>query len=1019
MAGAVITGFRAAALDRLGVDVAKRWRLVSVVDVDIVRGVYAAESADGERAAVHVLHPELAARPDLRSRFFHDLRSATAVQHRHAVVPISDGVMAGDLPYVVTQPLEGELVAAKLAKQQGVLPVPDALRICRDVLGVLVDAHARGVVHADLRPETMFATDGGAIKVMDFGLARLRELAASELLGTVVVPGSTAYAAPEQCLGGVDAVGTAGDLFAVGAVAFAMLTGRSVHEGEDDDQRLANATTRPPRSLAVDAPDAPVRLVRVVDRAVDFDAARRFDSAETMKVAIDGLTKLPEFNRIGASGLVAPSGDLRGVGTPHRSSAPVRGVRSSRPHSALPPVHTGPVDVSETAATLPRLQAVDPYRERVPRAPRVPGGALAGASAPAARSDPPRRGSARPSGAPRGARGTARPPARDFVGFNLASTTPEDAARLGELFTLVDRALVARTQYGADHPEWQRRFDRLCADFTQALAAAPHGLAWNVTPYAFVVGDETIWEPQGALQSVTYELFADGIRLLGVIPGLREDEFAQLLRVLTLDVGEMSPDDDLVTVLWDAAFDHVVYQAVDMFVEGDQDARREFEDARQEVIALAHFDTSFQLEDCWQERARGAPGEAWVEKLARQLAPEEGYDAAAMARANRLEPHLAGSESGALKRILAVDPDARATLAARVKSDAELDRARVLAMAVRSYADARARGHGDLVVAPLRSTLDGLADSAPGDVAAWVLQLVNVLESSEHVAFAPELIAQVVSGGALVALVRAADADSTLQSSLASVLTAIGHTHQAPLVEALPTLESPGVLDVVLSKIAENPVGVEGALGALFVSASPDLGLALVRVLRTLSGAAAAEALARAAQSPHALVRIEALAGVEGASGDKIRLELRSLLEDSEPDVRMATLKAVRNHAVRAAGPFLVMRIKSADFDKLPDEEKRQSLLALAALMPSRAEAVCVELLTDRGLVASQAHDTTRVVAAETLATISQSSDALKALEDESGRRWRNSVRVREAAGQAAEIIRSSMRPGPPDRGPK
>jgi hypothetical protein len=185
----------------------------------------------------------------------------------------------------------------------------------------------------------------------------------------------------------------------------------------------------------------------------------------------------------------------------------------------------------------------------------------------------------------------------------------------------------------------------------------------------------------------------------------------------------------------------------------------------------------------------------------------------------------------------------------------------------------------------------------------------------------------------------------------------------------------------VLPYIERVGKGYEGKIAALFARAEVDLSLALVRELARLQTPEARQAIAQATQSPHALVRIEALGYVEGASGAQLRGEMRALLEDPSAEVRLAALRAMEKYHIAAAGPFLVLRIQSADFYKLPLEEKRQALQSLCALRPKRAEEVCIQLLSESKLIRSRPFEETRELAAQYLAEVASTNPALYLLE--------------------------------------
>ena len=161
-----------------------------------------------------------------------------------------------------------------------------------------------------------------------------------------------------------------------------------------------------------------------------------------------------------------------------------------------------------------------------------------------------------------------------------------------------------------------------------------------------------------------------------------------------------------------------------------------------------------------------------------------------------------------------------------------------------------------------------------------------------------------------------------------------------------------------------------------------------------------------ASRSPHALVRIEALGHVEGVSGPRLRNELKKLLEDHSPSVRLAALRAMKDHLITAAGPYLVIRIQEKSFLKLPPKERKQGLDTLCALRPKRAEEVCIELLREGSLFRSESVESTREMAAEMLANVATTDIAFYLLDEiaKSGR-FKNSKRVREAAQRALDHI--------------
>jgi serine/threonine-protein kinase len=249
--------------------------------------VYAATHRNGARAALKILHPELSLELEWRVRFLREGRVANAVGHDGAVKVLDDEVTEDGSVYLVLELLEGESVAERVLRLGGRLPEKEVLWIADQVLDVLAAAHARGVVHRDIKPDNLFLTCAGSLKVLDFGIARLRELssisAATRNVGTM---GTPAYMPPEQARGLWEEVDAQSDLFAVGATMFTLLSGRNVHEGRSQNEEILSAMTVPPRPLSAVDPSVPPTVAGVVDGALAFEKGKRWPSARRMQAAV-------------------------------------------------------------------------------------------------------------------------------------------------------------------------------------------------------------------------------------------------------------------------------------------------------------------------------------------------------------------------------------------------------------------------------------------------------------------------------------------------------------------------------------------------------------------------------------------------------------------------------------------------------------------------------------------------------------------------------------------------------------
>ena len=155
--------------------------------------------------------------------------------------------------------------------------------MCR-LLDVLAAAHANGIVHRDIKPENLFVERDGTLRVLDFGVARVLEGAITETRAGSVI-GTLPYMAPEQILGKNHEVDARSDLWSVGATAFALVSGRFVHDAETPEEMMVFTGSRQARSLAAVAPQVPADFIEVVNRALRFDKAERWPSALMMQAA--------------------------------------------------------------------------------------------------------------------------------------------------------------------------------------------------------------------------------------------------------------------------------------------------------------------------------------------------------------------------------------------------------------------------------------------------------------------------------------------------------------------------------------------------------------------------------------------------------------------------------------------------------------------------------------------------------------------------------------------------------------
>jgi serine/threonine-protein kinase len=269
---------------RIGSVLRDRWRLDAVLGVGGMGTVYRATHRNGRVAAIKILHTEFLVDDDLRKRFLREGYIANAIEHPGAVAVIDDDLADDGSPFLVMELLQGDTVEQRLEQHDRAFSPSLALEVTDRLLDVLACAHDHGIVHRDIKPANLFITSQGQLKVLDFGIARIRTRTGSTRMGLFL--GTPGFASPEQARSRPDAVDARADLYAVGATLFTMLTGRHVHEAETETERLALTISQPARSLGTVAPRLPSSLIALVDRALLYNREERWLDAREMRNAV-------------------------------------------------------------------------------------------------------------------------------------------------------------------------------------------------------------------------------------------------------------------------------------------------------------------------------------------------------------------------------------------------------------------------------------------------------------------------------------------------------------------------------------------------------------------------------------------------------------------------------------------------------------------------------------------------------------------------------------------------------------
>jgi formylglycine-generating enzyme required for sulfatase activity/tRNA A-37 threonylcarbamoyl transferase component Bud32 len=235
------------------------------------------------RLAVKVLSPDLITSKTVLERFRREAETVAQLSHPH-IVPLHFIGQKDDLLYLVMECIDGGSLADRI-KSEGRLPPGDVSRILREVASALEYAHKRGVIHRDIKPHNiLIEKETGRTLVTDFGIARTAE--GGSLTATGMLVGTPAYLSPELVAG--EGGDHRSDIYALGIVAYEMLTGQPPFTGPTPTAVLMKRLGEPPPPLVKVRPEAPERLRDVIEGMLASDPAQRFQSAGDVVRALDG-----------------------------------------------------------------------------------------------------------------------------------------------------------------------------------------------------------------------------------------------------------------------------------------------------------------------------------------------------------------------------------------------------------------------------------------------------------------------------------------------------------------------------------------------------------------------------------------------------------------------------------------------------------------------------------------------------------------------------------------------------------
>jgi serine/threonine protein kinase len=280
--------------------------------------------------AIKILSERIANDPEWKARFLREARTIAQMNHPNIATIYSIEQEAEKL-FIVMELVEGESLGTVLAK--GPLPPAEAVRIIRHVAEALGEAHEKGIVHRDVKPDNIIVGKRGT-KVLDFGIAKqlVSTTDSPTLTQAGLIVGTPFYMSPEQALG--RPVDARSDLFSLGVVLYEALAGRRPYEGESVTETMMNIIMQEPPDLSVVAPSLPPSLSDVVSRALQKKPERRFGSAGEMVDALSrvdfkpGAKAPPKPSKVDVPTVAMPSAAPPSVAPPQPTMTPIPGQRA-------------------------------------------------------------------------------------------------------------------------------------------------------------------------------------------------------------------------------------------------------------------------------------------------------------------------------------------------------------------------------------------------------------------------------------------------------------------------------------------------------------------------------------------------------------------------------------------------------------------------------------------------------------------------------------------------------------------
>src|SRR5436853_1244203 len=281
-----------------------RYRILEKLGSGGMGEVYLAEDTRlGRKIALKLLAEELTQNRDRLNRFDQEAYAASALNHPN-ILTIYEMGDEGGRHFIATEFVDGQTLRTRLSRAP--MELSEVLNVAIQIAGALEEAHAAGIIHRDIKPENVMIRRNGHVKVLDFGLAKLMDRAASDETDTEAVTralvqtdagmvlGTSQYMSPEQARG--KPVDARTDIWSLGVVLYEMAAGRAPFAGETKTDVIVAIAKNDPPPLARFAPDAPAEFEWIVLKALRKDVDERYQTIKELESDLKKLKQRIEFH---------------------------------------------------------------------------------------------------------------------------------------------------------------------------------------------------------------------------------------------------------------------------------------------------------------------------------------------------------------------------------------------------------------------------------------------------------------------------------------------------------------------------------------------------------------------------------------------------------------------------------------------------------------------------------------------------------------------------------------------------